>query len=150
MIRIMLNLKKFRHVWTFSDMFEHVETCFRIVWIVTIYIILNLNKFRHVCLRIIWILTIHIILNLDKFRHVWTCSDIFENHLNCNNSYHIDSEQVYTCLKIIQRNLENLEDLENLKNLDNWVLWIFWELTCRFRSILSSDLGLNSFESCFT
>ena len=47
------------------------------------------------------------------------------------------------------KNLENLEYLENLKNLDNWVLWTFWELTCSFRSILSSDLGLNSFESCF-
>ena len=44
---------------------------------------------------------------------------------------------------------KNLEDLEKLKNLDNWVLWTLWELTCRFRSILSSDLGLNSFESCF-
>ena len=44
---------------------------------------------------------------------------------------------------------ENLEDLENLKNLDNWVLWTFWKLICSFRSILSSDLGLNSFESCF-
>ena len=47
------------------------------------------------------------------------------------------------------KNLENLEDLENLKNLDNWVFWTYWELTCSFRSILSSDLGLNSFESCF-
>ena len=47
------------------------------------------------------------------------------------------------------KNLENLEDLENLKNLHIWVLWTFWELTCRYRSILSSDLGFNSFESCF-
>ena len=77
-------------------------------------------------MRILWIVTIHIILNLNKFRQVWTCSDMFENHMNCNNS-----------------------DLENLKNLDNWVLWTFWELSCRFRSILSSDLVLNSFESCF-
>ena len=71
--------------------------------------------FQHVqkCLRIV---TIHIILNLNKFRHVLT---------------------------IIQKNLENLEDLENLKNLDNW------ELTFSFRIILSSDLGLDSFESCF-
>ena len=45
------------------------------------------------------------------------------------------------CQKNLE-NLENLEDLENLKNL--------WELTCRFRSILSSNLGLNSFESCYT
>ena len=31
----------------------------------------------------------------------------------------------------------------------DWVLWTFWELTCTFRSILLSYLGLNSFESCF-
>ena len=37
------------------------------------------------------------------------------------------------------KKLENLEDLENLKSLDNWVFWTFWELTCSFRSILSSD-----------
>ena len=36
--------------------------------------------------------------------------------MNRSNSYHIESEQVQTCLKIIQK---NLEDLENLKNLDN-------------------------------
>ena len=29
------------------------------------------------------------------------------------------------------------------------VFWTFWELTCSFKSILLSDLGLNSFESCF-
>ena len=28
------------------------------------------------------------------------------------------------------------------------MLWTSWELTCSFRSILSSDLELNSFESC--
>ena len=41
---------------------------------------------------------------------------------------------------------KNLEGLENLKNLDNRVLWTFWELTCSFRSILLSDLGLDSFD----
>ena len=40
------------------------------------------------CLRIV---SIRIILNLNKFRQVGTCSDMFENH---NNSYHIESEQV--------------------------------------------------------
>jgi hypothetical protein len=82
-------------IWTSSDMFQHVQTCLRITWMVTICNILNLNKFKHVS----------------------TCSDIFENHMNRNNS-----------------------DLENLKNLDNWVLWTFCELTCAFlnRSILSS------------
>ena len=99
-------------IWTSLDTFQQVQTC----------------------LRIAWILTICIILNLNKFRHVWTCSDMFEH--------------VQTCLKSMQYNLKNLEDSENLKNLDNWVLWTFWELTCRFRSILSSDLGLDSFESC--
>ena len=34
------------------------------------------------------------ILNLNNFRHVSTCSDMFENHMNRNNSYHIESEQV--------------------------------------------------------
>ena len=50
-------------------MFEHVQTCLRIV-------------------------SIHIILNLNKFRHVSTGSDMLENPMNRNNSYHIDSEQV--------------------------------------------------------
>jgi hypothetical protein len=143
-------------------MFQHVQTCLRITWIVTIHIILNLNKLRHVwtcsdmfenhmnhnnsyhtywiwtrsdmfqhvqtCLRITWIITIHIILNLNKFRHVSTCSDMFGNHMNCNNSY-IKSEQVQTCFEN-HMNCNN-SDLENLKNLDNWVLWTFWELTCR-------------------
>ena len=40
------------------------------------------------CLRIV---TIYVILILNKFRHVSTCSDMFENHIN---SYQIDSEQV--------------------------------------------------------
>ena len=43
------------------------------------------------CLRIV---SIPIILNLNKFRQVWTCSDMFENPKNCNNQYHIESEQV--------------------------------------------------------
>ena len=44
---------------------------------------------------------------------------MFENRMNRNNSYHIESEQVQTCLKIIEKNLENSKNLENLKNLDN-------------------------------
>ena len=44
---------------------------------------------------------------------------MFENPMNRNNSYPIESKQVQTCLKIIQNDLKNLEDLENLKNLDN-------------------------------
>ena len=31
-------------------------------------------------------------------RHISTCSDIFENCMNRNNSYYIESEQVQTCL----------------------------------------------------
>ena len=41
------------------------------------------------CSRIVSIRIIFMILN--KFRHVWTCSDMFKNHIN---SYHIESEQV--------------------------------------------------------
>ena len=47
-------------------MFEHVQTCLRIT-------------------------SIHIILNLNKFRHVSTGSDVFENCMNCNDSYHIEN-----------------------------------------------------------
>ena len=108
----LLNFCAFHHVFISSlDMFKNcinsyhieskqVQTCLRILWIVTIDIILNLNKFRHVwtcsdmfehvqtCLRIV---SIHIILNLNKFGHVSTRSDMFENRIN---SYHIESEQV--------------------------------------------------------
>ena len=48
------------------------------------------------CLRIV---SIRIILNLNKFRQVGTCSDMFEN---CNNSYHIESEQVQTCFNMFR------------------------------------------------
>ena len=103
-------------ILVFSVMFSfQVLTCLRIV---SIHIILILNKFRHAwesyqfisywfwtsldmfenrndschidseqvqtCLRIIWIVTIRIILNLNKFWHV----------KNCINSYHIESKQV--------------------------------------------------------
>ena len=51
----------------------------------------HVNEHVQTCLRIV---TIHIILNLNKFRHVSTCSDMFENCMICNNSYHIESEQV--------------------------------------------------------
>ena len=42
---------------------------------------------------------------------------MFENLMNCNNSYNIESEQVLFCLKIIQKNLENLDNFEDLENL---------------------------------
>ena len=48
------------------------------------------------CSRIV---SIHIILNLNKFRQVETCSDMFENH---ENSYHIESEQVQTCFNMFR------------------------------------------------
>ena len=144
-----MNLNKFRHVWTCSDMFENHMNCNNLYHIEPEQVQTYFNMFKHVqtWLRIVWIMTICIILNLIKFRHVWTCSDMLENHMNCKNSYHIESEKLYTRLKIIQNILENLEDLDNLKNLDNWLLWTFCELTCCSRSILSRDLGLNSFES---
>ena len=54
----------------------------------------------------------HIILILNEFRHVWksyqfvsvwfwTNLDMFENHINCNNFYSIESEQFETYLRII-------------------------------------------------
>ena len=118
--------------WTSLDMFQHVQTCLRII---SIHIRLILNKFRHVwesyessqfvsywiwtsldmlqhvqpCLRII---SIHIRLILNKFRHVSTCSDMFENHIN---SCHIDSEQVKTCLRIVTiRIILNLNKFRHL------------------------------------
>ena len=33
---------------------------------------------------------------------VLTCSDMFENHMNRNNWYHIESEQVQTCLNMFR------------------------------------------------
>ena len=45
---------------------------------------------------------------------------MFENHMNRNNLYHIDSEQVQTCLNMFENHMNrNNSDLENLKNLDN-------------------------------
>ena len=62
------------------------------------------------------------ITSLNKFRHVWTCSDMFENR---NNSYHIESKQVKTCLRIVTiRIILNLNKFRHV-----------WEF--------------NSFESCF-
>ena len=89
-IPIMLILNKFRHVWESYESYQFIS-----YWIWT-----SLDMFQHVqtCLRIVCIVTIHIILNLNKFRQVWTCSDVFENHMNLNNSYHIEFEQVKTCL----------------------------------------------------
>ena len=71
-----------------SDMFQHVQTCSRITWIVTIHIILNLNKFRHV-----W--ESHESWQFISY-WIWTSSDTFENHMNYNNS-----------------DLENLKNLDN-------------------------------------
>ena len=53
---------------------------------------INLYHFRHFWKS--WIVTIHIMLDLNKFRQVSTCSDMFENCMHCNNSYHIESKQV--------------------------------------------------------
>ena len=82
-IRIILILNKFRHVWESYESSQFVS-----YWIWT-----SLDMFEHVqtCLRIV---TIRIILNLNKFRRVWICSDMFENGMNHNNSYDIESEQV--------------------------------------------------------
>ena len=77
----LLNFSVFHHVFISSlDMFENCINSYHID-----------SEQVQTCLRIIWIITIRIILNLNKFRHVTTCSDMFENHIN---SYQIDSEQV--------------------------------------------------------
>ena len=77
-----------------------VLTCLRIV---SIRIILNLNKFRQVgtCSDMFenrdnsyHIESEQVQTCFNMFRHVSTCSDMFENHMNCNNSYHIESVQV--------------------------------------------------------
>ena len=77
----LLNFCAFHHVFISSlDMFKNCINSYHID-----------SEQVQTCLRIIWIITIRIILNLNKFRHVRTCSDMFENHIN---SYQIDSEQV--------------------------------------------------------
>ena len=74
----LLNFSVFHHVFISSlDMFENCINSYHID-----------SEQVQTCLRIIWIITIRIILNLNKFRHVTTCSDMFENHIN---SYQIDS-----------------------------------------------------------
>ena len=79
----LLNFSVFHHVFISSlDMFKKCINSYHIE-----------SKQVQTCLRILWIVTINIILNLNKFRHVWTCSDMFKNRIN---SYHIESEQVWT------------------------------------------------------
>ena len=76
----LLNFSVFHHVFISSlDMFKKCINSYHIE-----------SKQVQTCLRILWIVTINIILNLNKFRHVWTCSDMFKNHIN---SYRIESEQ---------------------------------------------------------
>ena len=76
----LLNFSVFHHVFISSlDMFKNCINSYHIE-----------SKQVQTCLRILWIVTINIILNLNKFRHVWTCSDMFKNRIN---SYHIEPEQ---------------------------------------------------------
>ena len=70
------------------------------------------------------------IIDLNKLRHVW------------------ESYELHVTIGIVLNHNNHI--LENLNNLDNWLFWTFWELTCSFRSILPSDLGLNYFESCYS
>ena len=68
----------FRHVFISSlDMFKNCINLYHID-----------SEQVQTCLRIAWIVTIYIILNLNKFRHVWTCSYMFENRMNHINLYH--------------------------------------------------------------
>ena len=60
---------------------------------------------------------------------------MFENHINFNNSYHIiDSEQVREFHHIVLSGLKEFFSRRSILSR---------------RSSLSSDLGLDSFESCF-
>ena len=80
---------------------------------------------------------------------VMTCSvDFFFEWQELIWLHHFASYEYFRIMIWHGLNLEHFQNLENLKNLGNWMLWTFRELTCSFRSILSSDLGLNSFESC--
>ena len=75
-----------------SDPRNHFSVGKSFVFIYSILVYFVMFSFQVLtCLRIV---SIRIILNLNKFRQVWTCSDMFENHMNHNNSYHIESEQV--------------------------------------------------------
>ena len=69
-------------------------------------------------------------------------------HFHKNIKNHFVSYEYFRIVIWHGLKFEHFKNLENLKNLDHWVFWTFWELTCSFRSILSSDLGLDSFESC--
>ena len=51
----------------------------------------NFRVFRHV---VIWIISIGIILNLNKFRHVWTCSDMFQHVQTCFNMFSLVGQVV--------------------------------------------------------
>ena len=75
-----------------------------------------------------------------------------KNVKTCLWLYHFVSYEYFRTVIRHDLNFEhfkNLDDLDTLKSFDHWVFWRFWELTSNFRSILSSDLGLNSFESCY-
>ena len=66
-------------IWTSLEMFQHVQTCLRITWIVTIHIMLNLNKFRQV-----W--ESHESQQFISY-WIWTSSDMFEQVQTCLNMF---------------------------------------------------------------
>ena len=98
-------------------MFQHVQTCLRITWIVTIHIILNLNKFRHVStcsdfeefrqmsalniLRIDWYIALgafyRAILDSILLNDFQTCLNLFRLNINCYDSYNS-----HTCLNMLK------------------------------------------------
>ena len=112
-IGIILNLNKFRHVWTCSDMFEN-RIC---------------SNFRVFCHVVIWIVSIRIILNLDKFRHVWTSSDMFSKFfewqelIRLHHFGHISIPELW-------------EFNECFEHLENWLV----ALGASYRAILDSIL----------
>ena len=87
-------------------MFEHVQTC--------------------------------IILNLNKFRHVSTGSDMLENPMNCNNSYHALGAFYPAILDSILLSLVNERKSERF-------IW-FLNLKVRFRHMTHVKVGESQIE----
>ena len=109
-----------------------------------------------ICTRILLGIVLCLLSRLPILHNVWwkthrqkLCTTCSVNFLSYILSFgHMGIPELWFDMVWILSTLNNLVDLENLKNLVNWVLWTLWELTCSSRSILSGDLGLNSFESC--
>ena len=102
-----------------------------------------------ICLRII---SNRIILILNEFRHAWksyqfvsvwfwTNLDMFENHINCNNFYCIESEQFETYLRIIW--IVTIPDFTNNKKTTKRGDCQYWD-DIVYGRLLRSILSLRS------